>query len=184
MGNFGKNDAIFGKICLPVPVKTKRMMLATEGTFSSAIDSSGRFQFPSVLVKEVRPEAEGRFVMNRSTEKCITLYPMDVWKVYRERLSRVNVFQPAMRQAYRYFMGSATEVSLDKKNRMLIPKPLAQYAELEKDLLIVCTPAFIELWNPDLYEASLQQFAANDADAMNEIANQIFGGGDFYDSLS
>ena len=87
-------------------------------------------------------------------------------------------------EAYRYFMGSATEVSLDKKNRMLIPKPLAQYAELEKDLLIVCTPAFIELWNPDLYEASLQQFAANDADAMNEIANQIFGGGDFYDSLS
>ena len=159
-------------------------MFTVEGTFSSSIDSSGRFQFPSALLREVSQEAEGRFVMNRSTEKCVTLYPMNVWKVYRERLSKVNVFQPAMRQAYRYFMGSATEVSLDKKNRMLIPKPLAQYAELEKELLVVSTPAFIELWNPTLYEASLQQFAANETEAMNEIANQIFGGGDFYDSLS
>lgn len=159
-------------------------MFTVEGTFSSSIDSSGRFQFPVQLLREVRPEAGGLFVMNRSTEKCITLYPMDVWKVYRERLSKVNVFQPAMRQAYRYFMGSATEVSLDKKNRMLIPKPLSQYAELDKELLIVCTPAFIELWNPVLYEVSLQQFAANDTEAMNEIANQIFGGGDFYDGLS
>ena len=159
-------------------------MLAVEGTFSGSIDSSGRFQFPTALLREVRPEAEGRFVMNRSTEKCITLYPMDVWKVYRERLSKVNVFQPAMRQAYRYFMGSATEVCMDKKNRMLIPKPLAQYAEIEKELLIVSTPAFIELWNPVLYEASLQQFATQDSEAMNEIANQIFGGGDFYDRLS
>ncbi len=159
-------------------------MLTVEGTFASSIDSSGRFQFPVALLREVSPKAEGRFVMNRSTEKCVTLYPMDVWQVYRERLSKVNVFQPAMRKAYRYFMGSATEVRLDAKNRMLVPKPLAQYASLEKDILVVSTPAFIELWNPILYEASLQEFSENDTEALNEVANQIFGGGSFYDGLS
>lgn len=122
--------------------------------------------------------------MNRSTEKCITLYPMDVWKVYRERLNKLNVFDPEKRKAYRYFMGSATEVGLDKKNRMLIPKPLAQYAELEKELLVVSMPVFIELWNPVLYEAAMGSFREEDPASMKEVANQIFGGGDFYDELS
>lgn len=159
-------------------------MFTVEGTFSSSIDSSGRLQFPSTLLKEVNPAAEGRFVMNRSTEKCVTLYPMDVWVEYRERLSKLNVFQPYMRQAVRYFMGSATEVRLDGKNRILIPKPLAQYAFLEKEVLVVGMPAFLELWNPELYEEAMQNFANQETSSLSEIANQIFGGGDFYGHLS
>lgn len=159
-------------------------MFTSEGTYSSTLDNKGRFQLPTVILRNVSDKAEGRFMINRSTEKCLTLYPIDVWNVYKERLNRLNSFKPTYRQAIRYFMGSATEVKLDAKNRMLIPKPLSQYARLEKELLVVGMTTFIEIWDPVLYEQEISRFSQENPEIINEIANQIFGDGDFYEQLS
>jgi MraZ protein len=80
-------------------------------------------------------------------------------------------------------MGSATEVYLDAKNRLLIPKPLSQYARLDRELLIVGMTTFIEIWNPELYEQELNRFSQENPEIINDIANQIFGDGDFYEKL-
>jgi MraZ protein len=159
-----------------------RFMFTSEGTYNSTLDSNGRFQLPTPILRETN--SISHFVINRSTEKCLTLYPLNVWTLYKERLTRLNSFKPANRQAIRYFMGSATEVKLDAKNRLLVPKPLCQYAELEKELLIVGMTAFIEIWNPKLYEEELNRFSSENQNTINEIADQIFENGEFFDQLS
>ncbi len=159
-------------------------MFTSEGTYNSTLDSKGRFQLPTAILREVNDKLEGRFMINRSTEKCLTLYPIDVWNVYKERLNRLNSFKPSNRQAIRYFMGSATEVKLDAKNRLLIPKPLSQYACFEKELLVVGMTTFVEIWDPKLYEEELNRFSKENPEVINDIANQIFGDGDFYNQLS
>ena len=139
MGNFGKKWGFLCKSGLPFKKKIKnrdKNMLITEGTFNSSIDSGGRFQLP-VALRPVSAQVEGRFVMNMGVEKCITLYPMDEWQVYRQQLGELNVFRPDQRALVRFFLSSATEVKADAKNRLLIPKHLVQYAGLEKDLLVV-----------------------------------------------
>lgn len=148
-------------------------MFVTEGTFSSSVDSGGRFQFPAAL-KEVSAQVEGRFVMNMGTEKCITLYPMDEWLRYREELSKLNVFRPDQRALVRFFLSSATEVKVDSKNRILIPKHLAQYASLEKDILVVGMMHFFEIWNPVLYNENMLQFPAQSYEAVNDFAELIY----------
>lgn len=150
-------------------------MFITEGTFSSSMDSGGRFQLPAAL-REVSATVEGRFVMNMGMEQCITLYPMDEWLVYRQQLGSLNVFRPDQRALVRYFLSSATEVRVDAKNRLLVPKHLAQYAALDKEVLLVGMLHFLEIWNPDQYRQNMLQIPAKESAAVYELAEKIHAG--------
>jgi DNA-binding transcriptional regulator/RsmH inhibitor MraZ len=45
-------------------------MFTSEGTYSSTLDNKGRFQLPTVILRDVNDKNEGRFMVNRSTIKC------------------------------------------------------------------------------------------------------------------
>ena len=150
-------------------------MLITEGTFNSSMDSGGRFQLP-VALRPVSAQVEGRFVMNMGVEKCITLYPMDEWLVYRQQLSELNVFRPDQRALVRYFLSSATEVKVDSKNRILVPRHLSQYAGLEKEILVVGMLHFLEIWNPDRYSENMMQIPEQEKAAVYELADRLYAG--------
>ena len=161
-----------------------KQMFLQEGSSSSTIDSKGRFQLPASILREIPTELEGRFVINRSSEKCLTLYPINVWNSYKAQLSKVNTFKPEMRRAVRYFMGSATEIKLDSKNRLLIPQPLQEYACLEKELLITTLNTFIEIWNPRLYNEEMNVFSETKPEIIDQLADIIFEDGKFLDNIS
>jgi len=150
-------------------------MLITDGTFSSSIDSGGRFLLP-VALRAVSERVEGRFVMNMGVEKCITLYPMDEWESYRRQLTGLNVFRPDQRALVRFFLSSATEVRADAKNRLLLPKHLMQYASLEKDILVVGMLHFLEIWNPTLYTENMMRIPAEASAAVYELAERVHEG--------
>jgi MraZ protein len=161
-------------------------MFLQEGSSSSTLDGKGRFQLPTAILREIPAEVEGRFVINRSSEKCLTLYPITIWNHYKAKLNQMNSFKPETRRAVRYFMGSATEVRLDSKNRLLIPQALQEYAGLEKDLLIITMNAFVEIWSPRLYEEEMNNFPAlpSSGNMINEIAENIYEDGKFLDKIS
>jgi MraZ protein len=159
-------------------------MFLQEGTSSSTIDAKGRFRLPTAILQEIPAEVDGRFVINRSSEKCLTLYPINVWNVYKAKLNKLNSFDPEVRRAVRYFLGSASEVKLDSKNRLLIPQPLQEYACLEKELLISTMNTFIEIWNPKLYNEDLDNFSETKPEVVKEIANMIFEDGKFLEDIS
>ena len=114
--------------------------------------------------------------MNMGMEQCITLYPMDEWLVYRQQLGSLNVFRPDQRALVRYFLSSATEVRVDAKNRLLVPKQLAQYAALDKEVLLVGMLHFLEIWNPDQYRQNMLQIPAKESAAVYELAEKIHAG--------
>jgi MraZ protein len=154
------------------------------GSFDSTLDSKGRFQLPTVFLRNIPADTDGRFVVNRSSDKCLTLYPIQMWNTYIERLNKVNIFDPKKRRAVRYFMGDATEVKMDSKNRLLIPKTLQDYASLEKDLRLLSMTVFIEIWNPKLYQDERDNFGANEETTVEELANIVFDDGKFFDDIS
>ena len=159
-------------------------MILQEGTSSGTMDSKGRFQLPTAILREIPAENEGRFVVNRSSEKCLTLYPINVWNHYKAKMNRLNSFKPEVRRAIRYFMGSASEIRLDSKNRLLVPQPLQEYAHLEKELLITTLNTYIEIWNPELYNEEMDKFSETESGIINEIADIIFDDGKFLDEIS
>jgi MraZ protein len=154
------------------------------GSYSGTLDNRGRFLLPTAVFREVNSKAQGRYIVNRSTDKCVNLYPGNVWDIFKKKLDKINTFDPKKRALVRYFLGSATEISLDSKNRLLIPAPLADYAELEKNLLIVSVSPVIEIWNLQLYNQAMEAVSAANMDDITQIANDIFDDGRIFEELS
>lgn len=161
--NIGKNKLI-------------KVNMTLKGTVK--LDDRGRFVLPSDIFREVNAKAGGRYVLTRSTDKCVTLYPGHIWDTVSARLNRMNAFDPKKRALIRYFLGNATEITLDSKNRIPLPKDLKNYANIDKELLIIKLNPFIELWDPQCYNKQMEDMLKFSADDISTIANDIFNDGD------
>jgi MraZ protein len=140
------------------------------GEYEATLDPKGRFLLPAGIKKQL-PEDEGsHFVVNRGFEKCLTIYPMSSWKPLFERISKLNDFDPKVREFRRFFLNGAIATELDSAGRMLIPKNLMEHAGLEKDIVLVSAVNKIEIWSKSTYQ---QLFDTLSPDAFSELAAQV-----------
>ncbi len=140
------------------------------GEYEATLDPKGRFLLPAGIKKQL-PEDEGsHFVVNRGFEKCLTIYPMSSWKPLFERISKLNDFDPKVREFRRFFLNGAIATELDSAGRMLIPRNLMEHAGLEKDIVLVSAVNKIEIWSKSTYQ---QLFDTLSPDAFSELAAQV-----------
>ncbi|MCP4022728.1 MAG: division/cell wall cluster transcriptional repressor MraZ, partial [Desulfobacteraceae bacterium] len=52
-----------------------------------------------------------------------------------------------MLQFKRFFLGNACECSCDKQDRILLPQNLREYADLEKEIVLVGVLDHFEIWS-------------------------------------
>lgn len=143
------------------------------GSFKYSIDSKGRVSIPAKLRKFVDPKSNDAFVMTRGTTKCIDIYPMNFWEeLVQNKLNQLNSFEPQEAMFLRMFLQQAAEDKLDSQARLLIPKNLIEYAEINKEVLILGAIKKIEIWNPQNYEEYLKSSELS----YEEIAKQVMGG--------
>ncbi|MGZ5286221.1 MAG: division/cell wall cluster transcriptional repressor MraZ [Flavisolibacter sp.] len=144
------------------------------GEFESTLDTKGRFLLPAGLKRQL-PEGENtRFVINRGFEKCLTLYPKQSWEPLYARISKLNDFEPKVREFRRYFLNGATEVELDSAGRLLLPNNLKEYAGLEKDIVLASAMDKIEIWSADNYKKFFESYSPDDFSA---LAAKVMGSG-------
>jgi len=122
------------------------------GEFECRLDDKSRVILPAGLKKQISPEANDRFVINRGFENCLVLYPMNEWKSTSEEINRLNLYNRKNRDFVRYFYRGATELSLDNANRLLLPKQLLSYAGIVRDVVLFAFSNRIEVWARDKYE--------------------------------
>ena len=143
------------------------------GEYESTLDAKGRFLLPGSLKKQL-PEGETHFVISRGFEKCLNLYPKKTWDKIIERISKLNDFDPKVRQFKRFFLGGATEVELDSAGRMLLPPSLKEHAALTKDIVLSSDVDKINIWDAAKYKQFFEEFSA---DAFSTLAMEVMGDG-------
>ena len=141
------------------------------GEFECTIDAKGRFMVPAVFKKQVPPEVLDRFVINRGFEKCIVLYPQNVWKVISDEVNQLNLYNKKNRDFVRYFYRGASELVLDSINRLLLPKQLIQYAGIDKEIVLFAFSNRIEIWAKDAYE----KLQTNEPEDFSSLAEDVMG---------
>ena len=140
------------------------------GEFEVTLDTKGRFLLPAGLKKQL-PEGENtHFVINRGFEKCLSLYPMQSWEPLYAKISTLNDFDPKVREFRRYFLNGATEVELDSAGRLLLPQNLKDYAELEKDVILVSAVDKLEIWSVENYRKFFESYSPTD---FSNLAQQV-----------
>ncbi len=121
------------------------------GEYECRLDDKSRIILPSALKKQIGPESQDRFVVNRGFEGCLVLYPQQVWDQTTARLNKLNLFVRDHRQFVRAFNNGATPLALDGQNRLLLPKPLLDYAAIDRDVILFAYADRIEIWNKKTY---------------------------------
>lgn len=139
------------------------------GEYEATLDAKGRFLLPAGLKKQL-PEGDMQFVINRGFEKCLTLYPMKSWEPIYAEISKLNDFDPKVREFRRYFMNGATEVEPDTAGRILLPPNLKEYAGLTKDIVLVSAFDKIEIWEVAQYKKLFDSFSS---DSFSNLAQQV-----------
>lgn len=151
-----------------------RTMTSFLGEYEVAIDAKGRFLVPSGFRKQLPEGSAERFVINRGFENCLSLYPVSNWNALAEKINKLNDFNPKVRDFKRLFLNGATMVDVDSAGRILLPKPLQEYAGIKKDMVFSAQGNKVELWDKDTYYNYIRQQSANFSDLAAEVA-----GGDF-----
>ena len=139
------------------------------GEYECKLDPKGRLMLPSGLKKQLSPEAQDKFVINRGFEKCLVLYPLNEWKVIREEVNQLNLYAKKNREFARYFFRGASELTLDGTSRLLLPKSLLEYASIEKDLVLFAYSNRIEVWSKSNYDSMLNDEPEDFANLAEEV---------------
>ena len=142
------------------------------GEYEATLDAKGRFLLPAGFKKQMPESGEETFVLNRGFEKCLSMYTTKSWKPLFSELSKLNDFEPKVRQFKRYFLNGATQVELDKAGRVLIPRNLLDYAGLEKEIVLVSAIDKIEIWDKTKYQEFFETFSP---ESFSDLAKEVMG---------
>jgi MraZ protein len=148
-------------------------MIGFLGEYEATLDAKGRFLLPVGFKKQLGEDSSSQFVLSRGFEKCLTLYPIHVWEPIFARLSKLNDFDPKVREFRRYFLNGAIQVELDSAGRILVPANLKEHAGLEKDIVLVSAMNKIEIWDKNKYQQLFESFSQ---ESFSDLAKQVMGG--------
>ena len=113
------------------------------GEYNHTIDAKGRLIIPSRFRELLGEE----FVLTRGLDGCLSIYPMDEWVAFEEKLRALPLTNKDARTFSRFFVAGATTCQLDKQGRILVPQTLRQFAGLEKDVVLTGNINRIEIWS-------------------------------------
>jgi len=151
-------------------------MAILTGEFDCTIDAKGRMALPSGLLKQLPENTRGKFVVNRSVfKRCLVLYPLDAWEKIVSDINGLNRFNRKHDDFIRQYSNGATTLEVDASNRVLLPKRLAAYAGIEKDVVLAAhVDNKVEIWSEKAYSELMNSY---DPDAFGNLAEEVLGGG-------
>ena len=145
-------------------------MIGFLGEYEATLDAKGRFLLPAGLKKQMPEEDGNAFVINRGFEKCLTMYPLSSWEPIFSNISKLNDFDPKVREFRRWFLNGAIQMDLDGAGRLLVPKNLVEHARLDKDIVLVSAVNKIEIWDKKTYQQFFDSFTP---EAFSSLAAQV-----------
>jgi MraZ protein len=135
------------------------------GEYNHTVDAKGRLIVPSKFREQLGDE----FVVTKGLDGCLFVYVNSEWKALEEKLHALPLTNANARKFTRFFLAGATSCEVDKQGRILLPAILREFAQIDKDAVLVGVGSRIEIWSKENW------LAANTYDDMEEIAENMEG---------
>ena len=113
------------------------------GEYFHTVDPKGRLILPAKL----RDELGETFIITKGLDNCLFVYPTEEWKIIETKLKQLPMAKAEARAFVRFFFSGAAELELDKNGRILLPLSLREYANLDKDVIIIGVSNRVEIWS-------------------------------------
>jgi len=123
------------------------------GEYQHTIDAKGRLIMPA----RFREELGETFIVTRGLDRCLFVYPMDEWRTLENKLKSLPMTQANARAFVRFLFSGATECTLDRQGRILLPSHLREHAGITKDVMIIGVSTRVEIWAREQWQAYVEE---------------------------
>ena len=118
------------------------------GEFQHNLDSKGRITMPS----KFRNELGDIFFITKGMDNCLFVFSQNEWDKIDEKINGLKLSHRESRGLARLFYAGAIDTSLDKNGRVLLPQTLRDYANLDKEAIVIGVSSRIEIWDKVAWE--------------------------------
>lgn len=110
------------------------------GQYTHNIDAKGRLFIPSRL----REELGSTFHVIAGQDHCLYVFSEDRWNAWMEQLGTKTYSEI---KSLRSVFANAADCEPDSQGRILIPARLRDWANLEKEVVVIGSFDRVEIWN-------------------------------------
>ena len=135
------------------------------GEFEHGIDSKKRIFVPAKFREEL---GETFMVVRDIRAKVLKMYSLEAWQEYLAPIKAQE--RKLAEKALRYLHRNAAQLSPDSQGRIVIPASLLEYAEIEKEAVVVGCSDYCEIWSLENYRAEIE---GEDADEIREELERL-----------
>jgi MraZ protein len=136
------------------------------GEYGHAIDDKGRITVPA----KFRNRLASGMVITKGIDPCLWLYPIDGWQKLSDQASALPLTDPKAREFRRQVFGGASDSVPDKQGRIILQPQQREYANIDKQAVIIGLNDHCEIWNPESWRERQQQSDSNPQERAEQFA--------------
>ena len=90
------------------------------------------------------------------------MYAFPDWEEIERKLIRLPSLDKQARRLQRLMVGYATELELDGNGRILLSRELREFAEIDRQAILIGQGNKFELWNDDIWNKKRDSWLSDD----------------------
>jgi len=136
------------------------------GEYHNSIDLKGRVVIPSKF-REILGE---KVVLTRGFDGTLFIYGISAFNSLTEKLVELPITSINSRNFTRFMLSGAITLEFDKQGRIIIPSYLKEYANLDKEVVIIGVLDRVEIWAIDAWD----KFMTENFSSLSNISENLF----------
>jgi len=139
------------------------------GEYEHTMDRKGRLIIPARFRQALKANDVKTLFLTRGLDGCLFLFPESEWRIAENRFRQIPFTKGEGRKFNRLFFSGATEVTIDRLGRLLIPKTLKEFAQIKQEVVVVGVSTRMEVWAKEQWQA----FYEGSRQSFEEIAERV-----------
>ncbi len=141
------------------------------GNYAAKIDDKGRLKIPNAFRALVEKTHGSELFVTSLTGESVRIYPMPVWLVLEEKLSRAPSTHPARIKYLDRVNYYGQTAEIDAQGRVVIHPRLRESAGMAGDVDIFGLVDHLDVWSHERFVSKMQRepYTDDDARALSEF---------------
>ncbi|HET9071875.1 MAG TPA: division/cell wall cluster transcriptional repressor MraZ [Acidimicrobiales bacterium] len=133
------------------------------GRYEHSLDAKGRVVLPA----RFRSSFDSQAYLTQYLDGCLALWTPEEFGRRLAEYSQAQARSSADRNLARVWAAGSQEVEIDRQGRLALPQHLKEFAQLDRNVLVVGAMERIELWDPTQWEARVRPAELNLTDPVD-----------------
>ena len=118
------------------------------GLYRHSIDAKKRMRMPS----KFKTALGANFIITKGNKQNLFVFSNEQFSALYEKMIALPLFDEEAQMPVRRFLSSAFETEEDAQGRFLLPKELALFANITKNIVLVGVGNRVEIWAEEVWE--------------------------------